>query len=364
MRGRILGRPSASFVTGEHWTGSPKKSIDQRGKNCPKMSEHCVFLPLRTSFGHSSGIFSSFFRHFSDILSACRFSGLSNDLPITKRAPNSRPNLHSPVWVASNGSRPQRGVTNLVVCLFLFGQSWGCRSNDRPYRNKHTTKFVPPPWGRPPFDALKPGCANSVVGLELAESFVQKKSRDAAFLQEAGQKQGESEKWSGEGEKRGGPWAMSSESVSWWTFRIFFIFFLVGEGEGRVRNAGKGGIGSLSKIPGGGGSPGGRGAEEPGGCLRRNRIFFGGRGAKIFFSGPKRPPRFCTGAAPGGDAPVQNEIAEDIPGQSGSCLCTRTEFERSAQGPKEEKDGQGGRGRERERETHTHTQIANLGLGR
>ena len=31
----------------------------------------------------------------------------------------------------------------------------------------NTPKFVPPRWGRPPFDLFKRGCANSVVGLEL-----------------------------------------------------------------------------------------------------------------------------------------------------------------------------------------------------
>ena len=33
------------------------------------------------------------------------------------------PNLHSPVWVGSNGGRPQREGTNLVVCLFPYGRS-------------------------------------------------------------------------------------------------------------------------------------------------------------------------------------------------------------------------------------------------
>ena len=32
----------------------------------------------------------------------------------------------------------------------------------------------------------------------------------------------------------------SRESVPWWTFRIFFIFFRLGGGEGGVRGARKG----------------------------------------------------------------------------------------------------------------------------
>ena len=46
----------------------------------------------------------------------------------------------------------------------------------------------------------------------------------------------------------------------------------------------------LLKIPGGG-SPGGRGAEGPGGCLRRIGDFLGGGAAKYFLSMPKCPPR-------------------------------------------------------------------------
>ena len=45
---------------------------------------------------------------------------------------------------------------------------------------------------------------------------------------------------------------------TWWTFRIFFIFVLLGGGEGGVRATGKGGVEVfLLKIPGGGGFPGG-----------------------------------------------------------------------------------------------------------
>ena len=67
------------------------------------------------------------------------------------------------------------------MCLFLSGRSLPRHPHDRP-----TPKFVPPRWGRTRFDPtqkglckfgrgfgarclLKGGCANSVVGLELAE---------------------------------------------------------------------------------------------------------------------------------------------------------------------------------------------------
>ena len=69
-----------SIVTGEHWTGSPHKSIDQIGKNCPKNVRKLCFQPLQTICGPFSDIF---FRHFSDILSAFPFSALSNALPVT-----------------------------------------------------------------------------------------------------------------------------------------------------------------------------------------------------------------------------------------------------------------------------------------
>ena len=39
----VTGTGGAKFVTGEHWTGSPNKSIDQIGKSCQKMSEKRLF---------------------------------------------------------------------------------------------------------------------------------------------------------------------------------------------------------------------------------------------------------------------------------------------------------------------------------
>ena len=54
-------------VTGEHWTGSPKKSLDQIGKNCRKNVRKLCFRPLRTISGHFSDIFSTFFGHLVNI---------------------------------------------------------------------------------------------------------------------------------------------------------------------------------------------------------------------------------------------------------------------------------------------------------
>ena len=54
------------FVTGELWTGSPHKSIDQIGKNCPKnVRKLCFQAPdnFWTFFGHFFDIFRTFCRH-------------------------------------------------------------------------------------------------------------------------------------------------------------------------------------------------------------------------------------------------------------------------------------------------------------
>ena len=72
-------------------------------------------------------------------------------------------------------------------------------------------------------------------------------------------------------------------------FRIFFLFFLLGEGEGGIRGAG-GGDRFLLKVPGRGGI-----LQEGEGPRRREgvcgKLGNWGGGAKFFFSGPKRPPR-------------------------------------------------------------------------
>ena len=84
-----------------------------------------------------------------------------------------------------------------------------------------------------------------------------------------------------------GPPARNKKKVAsetWWTFRIFFIFFWSGRGKGEFEAPGGGGFGFLLKIPGGRGFPGGGGGEGPGGCVRRIGEFFcGGGGLNIFF---------------------------------------------------------------------------------
>ena len=70
---------------------------------------------------------------------------------------------------------------------------------------------------------------------------------------------------------------------------IFYFFFLLGEGNGRVRGARRGGGSFLLKMPRRGGGGRDRGA---GTVFAANwGIWEGGGGAKYFFSGPKRPPR-------------------------------------------------------------------------
>ena len=63
---------------------------------------------------------------------------------------------------------------------------------------------------------------------------------------------------------------------SWWTFRIFYIFFWSGEGKGESKAPRGGGGRFLLKIPGGGGGlfrAGGGGSERAGVCRE-----FGGGG--------------------------------------------------------------------------------------
>ena len=75
---------------------------------------------------------------------------------------------------------------------------------------------------------------------------------------------------------------------TWWTFRIFIIFFCSGEGKGAVRGVGRRGGGRFFiENPRGGGLPGGGagGGEGPEGVCGDL-----GGGGKYFFSGPKFPP--------------------------------------------------------------------------
>ena len=58
--GRSWGTP-----TGEHWTGSPKKGMNQIGNKCLKNVRNCVCGPCRI-FGHSF-CFENYF-HFSEVI--------------------------------------------------------------------------------------------------------------------------------------------------------------------------------------------------------------------------------------------------------------------------------------------------------
>ena len=65
-----------------------------------------------------------------------------------------------------------------------------------------------------------------------------------------------------------------------------------GKGESEVPGGGGGGGSIFYWKSQEGGSPGGRGADGPGGCLPPN-WGIGGGGAKYFFLGPKCPPSKC-----------------------------------------------------------------------
>ena len=65
-------------------------------------------------------------------------------------------------------SSPARGYKFGCVCSDLAGViSHQC--NDWPYRNKHIPNLYPLAGDERPLTLLKRGCANSVVGLELAD---------------------------------------------------------------------------------------------------------------------------------------------------------------------------------------------------
>ena len=79
------------------------------------------------------------------------------------------------------------------------------------------------------------------------------------------------------------------DTTSWWTFRIFFIFFLLGEGESGAPGGGGGGR-FLIENPRRGVSRRGRG-RGAGRVSAANCGIARGGGAIYFFSGPKCPPR-------------------------------------------------------------------------
>ena len=73
-----------------------------------------------------------------------------------------------------------------------------------------------------------------------------------------------------------------AQTIAWWTFRIFFIFFSArGRGRGSPGQQGGGGVGFFIENPRRGGvlPKGGAGARRPGGFLQG----IGGGGAKSFF---------------------------------------------------------------------------------
>ena len=83
------------------------------------------------------------------------------------------------------------------------------------------------------------------------------------------------------------------DRMTWWTFRIFFIFFSARGGGRGVRAVGRGAGRFLLKIPGGGGGvlqegEGPRGRE--GVCSELGNLE--GGGLNIFLFGPKCPPRW------------------------------------------------------------------------
>ena len=73
--------------------------------------------------------------------------------------------------------------------------------------------------------------------------------------------------------------------MAWWTFRIFFIFFCSGEGNGESEALGRGGGDFLLKIPAGGGSPGRVGGEWARGRVGFCGEFGRGGGLNIFLGG-------------------------------------------------------------------------------
>ena len=72
------------------------------------------------------------------------------------------------------------------------------------------------------------------------------------------------------------PRESKTHDYHWELVSDIFYFFVLGEGEGGVRSAGREGGRFFLENPMRGGSPGGGGAEGPGGCLRRIGNWGGG----------------------------------------------------------------------------------------
>ena len=73
--------------------------------------------------------------------------------------------------------------------------------------------------------------------------------------------------------------------VTWWTFRIFFIFSARGGGRESPRRREGGGGEVLLKIPGGGGLQDGRGRGAGRVSVANWGIFWGGEAKYFFFRG-------------------------------------------------------------------------------
>ena len=74
-------------------------------------------------------------------------------------------------------------------------------------------------------------------------------------------------------------------NITWWTFRIFFIFFCSGRGKGESEASGGGGVSIfIENARGGRGSPGGGGGRGAGRVSAVNWGIWGG-GTKYFFRG-------------------------------------------------------------------------------
>ena len=65
-------------------------------------------------------------------------------------------------------SPPARGYKLGCVCSYMAGHEDAWVVTD--HTGTNTPKFVPPRWGRPPFDPTQTGLCKSVVGLELADN--------------------------------------------------------------------------------------------------------------------------------------------------------------------------------------------------
>ena len=98
-------------------------------------------------------------------LSFWRFPRFQNDFP--QRAPNPPEFAQPSLSRVKARSSPARGA-NLGVFV-PYGQSWGCRGSDQPYRNKHS-QICTPSLGTTPLWPYSNLAVQIRVGLELADS--------------------------------------------------------------------------------------------------------------------------------------------------------------------------------------------------